>query len=160
MTFVLSLQTMELRSEKPFNPILGETFQGFLGGIPICYEQISHHPPISSFYMKSDTFELYGNLISYADLGLNKGVGGNAGTIHIKFNINNTHFECTTPPCEISGLIFGERRFKVINKGFVVEKSRLLYSEVIFGKDKKNVLPSSKKLNCAEIACGIFRVSP
>jgi hypothetical protein len=90
MTFILSQPTLELRSEKPFNPILGETFQGFLGSVPICYEQISHHPPISSFYMKSDTFEFFGNLISYADLGVNSGVCGNSGTLHIKFSINNT----------------------------------------------------------------------
>jgi len=37
MTFMLSQPTLELRQEKPFNPILGETFQGYLGGIPICY---------------------------------------------------------------------------------------------------------------------------
>jgi hypothetical protein len=41
---------------KPFNPILGETYQGIIGGIPIYFEQISHHPPISAFYMKTDKF--------------------------------------------------------------------------------------------------------
>ena len=28
--------------QKPFNPILGETFQGIIGNIPIYLEQISH----------------------------------------------------------------------------------------------------------------------
>jgi hypothetical protein len=41
---------------KPFNPILGETYQGIVGGIPVFLEQISHHPPISTFYMKTDEF--------------------------------------------------------------------------------------------------------
>jgi hypothetical protein len=42
--------------EKPFNPILGETFQGTIGGIPIYLEQISHHPAISSLYIKTKDF--------------------------------------------------------------------------------------------------------
>lgn len=39
--------------QKPFNPILGETFQGILGGIPIFLEQTFHHPPITSVYIKT-----------------------------------------------------------------------------------------------------------
>lgn len=42
--------------EKPFNPILGETFQGLLGGIPIYLEQTFHHPPISTVFMKTADF--------------------------------------------------------------------------------------------------------
>ena len=41
---------------KPFNPILGETCQSSIGGIPFYMEQISHHPPISAYYMKTDKF--------------------------------------------------------------------------------------------------------
>lgn len=158
--FVLSLPSLELRAEKPFNPILGETFQGYLGGIPIYYEQVSHHPPISAYYMKSEDFELYGNLISYAEMGVNSGVGGNSGIMHIKFPKNETHFECSLPPCELSGLIVGERRFKVINRGFVLERSKQLFSEFSFGKDKKGVYAQPQKLNYAQLAGGIFKVSP
>jgi hypothetical protein len=50
-TFIASIPTFELVMLKPFNPILGETFQAYLKGIPIVYEQISHHPPISAYYM-------------------------------------------------------------------------------------------------------------
>lgn len=34
---IMTQPLLELRSEKPFNPILGETFQGYIGGIPIYY---------------------------------------------------------------------------------------------------------------------------
>lgn len=35
---------------KPFNPILGETFQGaYPNGTQVYIEQIAHHPPISSW---------------------------------------------------------------------------------------------------------------
>lgn len=48
--------------EKPFNPILGETYQGIVDGCPIYGEQISHHPPISSIYMVGRGYRIFGNL--------------------------------------------------------------------------------------------------
>jgi len=80
---------------------------------------------------------------------MNSGVGGNAGIIHVKFPRNGTHFECITPPCEITGLIMGERRFKVIGRGFVLERSRFLFGEVTIGKDKRQVYPANRKLTNA-----------
>ena len=56
---------------KPFNPILGETCECRIGGIPFYMEQISHHPPISSFFMKTDKFEVSGNIDVLVDMGLN-----------------------------------------------------------------------------------------
>lgn len=95
--FIASVPTLELIMQKPFNPILGETFQCYLKGIPLCYEQISHHPPISAYYMECPEFKLYGNLIAFADVGLNSGVGGNLGIMHIIFK-NGYHYECHFPP--------------------------------------------------------------
>ena len=40
----------QLRGQKSFNPLLGETFQsGFADGTEIFVEQTSHHPPITHF---------------------------------------------------------------------------------------------------------------
>jgi hypothetical protein len=39
--------------EKPFNPILGETYQGKLGTLPVFLEQTSHHPAISTILIKT-----------------------------------------------------------------------------------------------------------
>ena len=44
------------KTSKPFNPILGETCECRIGGIPFYMEQISHHPPISAFLMKTEKF--------------------------------------------------------------------------------------------------------
>jgi hypothetical protein len=48
--------------DKAFNPILGETFQGFIDGCPVYGEQISHHPPISSILLIGRGYRIYGNL--------------------------------------------------------------------------------------------------
>lgn len=45
LTFSLQFNDIE----KPFNPTLGETFQGEIAGNKVYAEQICHHPPISSF---------------------------------------------------------------------------------------------------------------
>jgi len=31
--------------EKPFNAVLGETYQCMINGVPVYLEQTSHHPP-------------------------------------------------------------------------------------------------------------------
>jgi hypothetical protein len=159
VTYMLSINTLELRLEKPFNPILGETFQAYIGTTPIQYEQISHHPPISAYYMKNDSFEMYGNLVSYAELGLNSGAGGNAGLINIKFPINQSHFECSLPSCEINGLVFGDRKMRMVGRGFILNRSKRMLTEISFGKDKKGLYDSPIKMGTSDIAGGIFTVT-
>lgn len=39
---------------KPFNPILGETFQAKVNDSKFYLEQTSHHPPILNFYVLND----------------------------------------------------------------------------------------------------------
>ena len=51
-----------LTMEKPFNPILGETYQCWIDGCPVYYEQIAHHPPIASYLMKGRGYDLYGTM--------------------------------------------------------------------------------------------------
>ena len=66
-------------------------------GIPIYYEQISHHPPISAFYMTCPEFTMHGKLLAFADVSINSAVGGNEGVTHIIFR-NGNHFQCYFPP--------------------------------------------------------------
>ncbi|KAK9825405.1 hypothetical protein WJX81_001449 [Elliptochloris bilobata] len=50
--FVAGLQHVFQSWRKPFNPILGETWQAHLDdGTSIFLEQISHHPPVSAFQL-------------------------------------------------------------------------------------------------------------
>lgn len=64
--FILGLGPLHLCLTKPFNPILGETFECRIGGIPLYLEQISHHPPISAILMKTENFTLHGAFHSHA----------------------------------------------------------------------------------------------
>ena len=58
--FGLTNSAMYLSMEKPFNPILGETFQGWINGCPVYVEQISHHPPIAAFILFGRGYKVTG----------------------------------------------------------------------------------------------------
>ena len=49
--FGLSQMDLSVTQLKPFNPILGETFQCKIGNTKLYIEQTSHHPPIFHFYV-------------------------------------------------------------------------------------------------------------
>lgn len=48
------------RLGKPFNPLLGETYEYQNDDFRIVCEQVSHHPPVSSFHADSPHFKFYG----------------------------------------------------------------------------------------------------
>ena len=50
------------RNKKPFNPLLGETFEYELDGIRMLTEQVSHHPPISAFHVEGEDFVSWGHI--------------------------------------------------------------------------------------------------
>ncbi|KAL7754497.1 hypothetical protein RI367_000482 [Sorochytrium milnesiophthora] len=52
------------RAGKPFNPLLGETFEYVRKdrGFRYVSEQVSHHPPISACFCESDHYEFYGEV--------------------------------------------------------------------------------------------------
>lgn len=119
--------------QKPFNPILGETFQAYLGGIPIYYEQVSHHPPISSYYMKCEEFTMHGYLNAVVNVSLNSGSGGNSGIMNIEMK-NGNKFHLSFFPADISGLIYGKRKYAATHKAFVFNRENRLFVELSINK--------------------------
>lgn len=53
VAFVIGGLRRQTSTLKPFNPILGETYQGqYSSGLRVFAEQISHHPPVSSWQVE------------------------------------------------------------------------------------------------------------
>ncbi|XP_055528806.1 oxysterol-binding protein-related protein 2 isoform X1 [Wyeomyia smithii] len=50
------------RLGKPFNPLLGETYELTRPEFRIICEQVSHHPPISAFHANSESFTFHGSI--------------------------------------------------------------------------------------------------
>ena len=52
VAFIFTFSRLFSDMDKPFNPVIGETFQTRIGSCSYSAEQTSHHPPQSSFYLK------------------------------------------------------------------------------------------------------------
>ncbi|ENN76797.1 hypothetical protein YQE_06638, partial [Dendroctonus ponderosae] len=50
------------RLGKPFNPLLGETYELEREDFKIICEQVSHHPPVSAFHAESDDWVFHGSV--------------------------------------------------------------------------------------------------
>ena len=59
------------RTSKPFNPILGETYEFVCPQYRYIGEQVSHHPPISAAYANSDHYEF--QMQTHTKMGLSWG---------------------------------------------------------------------------------------
>lgn len=60
--FTFTFSRLFTDMDKPFNPTLGETFQAEIAGGLFSAEQISHHPPQSSFHFQGSGYILYGTM--------------------------------------------------------------------------------------------------
>jgi hypothetical protein len=113
MCFMIGGMYMVCPQRKPFNPILGETYQGYWpDGTKIYIEHISHHPPIS-YFLVEDVDGLYkfegsymytAKLISLGNAVRGRQVGKNR--VHFK---DGTIIEYEFPFLRINGLIISKR---------------------------------------------------
>jgi len=89
LTYIISSMQLDPQMLKPFNPILGETFQCTIGGYEVALEQISHHPPVSAFQIWSETIRgaptVDGKLEYEANTGFSSITGYKHGQIRFFF---------------------------------------------------------------------------
>jgi hypothetical protein len=158
MSFVL-LTSCFPNAVKPFNPVLGETFQGLLGGIPIYLEQTFHHPPVSALYIRTPDFETYGNFDMHVEMGLNSAHSKISYYFTVRLFKSKAEYVIRLADVEMGGISFGERTLKLIGRGFVYEKVNDIYCEYAVGKDKKKVYEYSSKVKSNDLTGGIFKVT-
>lgn len=97
------------RLKKPFNPLLGETFEliNEKKGFRMISEQVSHHPPISAGYCESPNYKYWSNTnvktvfwgksIEFKPLGVS----------HLVINRWNDHFIHTKATSSAENLLIG-----------------------------------------------------
>ena len=108
IVLTLSLQFNDI--DKPFNPTIGETFQGEIGGYQVYAEQTSHHPPVSSFLLDGKNYVLHGSLELNANLGINSAVGMFFGDIILEFDDGGV-VKGRMPMGLMSGVMMGDTHF-------------------------------------------------
>ncbi|CAD8157336.1 unnamed protein product [Paramecium octaurelia] len=128
---------MYLSCEKPFNPILGETFQGFYDNCPIYCEQISHHPPICAVQMYGRQYRIDAQLELIANFNSNSVVGRNVGTVKITFENPHQVVLITLAPGSLNGTTYGDKVMNYLEKQFIIDLKNKIIAEVTFNPDKK-----------------------
>ena len=95
------------RTLKPFNPLLGETYELEIEGMRYISEQVSHHPPISSGHCETDTWIFYASVEVKTSF---KGTYLQAkpyGALHVILKNTGDHFVWTKPYVNIHNIIVG-----------------------------------------------------
>eukprot|EP01132_Coremiostelium_polycephalum_P003275 gene3275-4102_t len=111
ISFTISGLHLTSTLTKPFNPLLGETFQGsFADGTQVYSEQTSHHPPISHWQVvgKDEKFHYHGHGIWSAGCRGNVVKGYQKGPHYIDFQ-DGTRISWTLPDIYIKGIFWGDR---------------------------------------------------
>ncbi|KAI9112145.1 hypothetical protein K1719_016668 [Acacia pycnantha] len=107
-SFFISVYYAYQRTWKPFNPILGETYEMVNhGGITFISEQISHHPPMSAGHAENEHFtydvtsklktKLLGNSVDVYPVGRTR----------VTLKRDGVVLDLVPPPTKANNLIFG-----------------------------------------------------
>eukprot|EP01099_Mayorella_cantabrigiensis_P001636 TRINITY_DN1733_c0_g1_i1.p1 TRINITY_DN1733_c0_g1~~TRINITY_DN1733_c0_g1_i1.p1 ORF type:complete len:525 (-),score=112.63 TRINITY_DN1733_c0_g1_i1:318-1799(-) len=96
------------RYGKPFNSVLGETFEFTLkNGTRGILEQVSHHPPVGAMHVEHKQFKIWQDSSPKTKLlGNSIDLFTNART-HISFPNTDDHFYYTTPKTRAHNIIIG-----------------------------------------------------
>ena len=97
------------RTGKPFNPMLGETFEYVRRdrGFRYISEQVSHHPPISACFCESELYKFWG------EVNLKNRIWGKSleimpqGVCHVVLKSTGEHFSWRKVTTSVNNLIVG-----------------------------------------------------
>ena len=138
---LLSFLHLTTTQVKPFNPIIGETFQCRIGNLKLYLEHTVNHPITANFYGIDDdkTYEMYGYQITDASVTPNTCMATRLGKYYIKFLRDNTIFRIRIPDALVRGITMGDRLFSYENKCLVIDVTNRLCSYIeVNPPDKKN----------------------
>ncbi|XP_027347176.1 oxysterol-binding protein-related protein 3C-like [Abrus precatorius] len=107
-SWAISVYFAYQRTWKPFNPILGETYEMVNhGGITFLAEQVSHHPPMSAGHAENEHFmydvtsklktKFLGNSVDVYPVGRTR----------VTLKRNGVILDLVPPPTKVNNLIFG-----------------------------------------------------
>ena len=124
---------------KPFNPLIGETFQCRIGNLKLYLEQTANHPITANFYGIDDdkTYEMFGYQITDASVTPNTVMATRLGLYYIKFLKDNTIFRIRIPDALVRGITMGDRLFSYENKCLVMDTTNRICSYIEMNPPEK-----------------------
>ena len=125
---------------KPFNPLIGETFQCRIGNLKLYLEHTVNHPITANFYCIDDDklYEIFGYQITDASVTANTCKATRLGLYYIKFIKDNTIFRIRIPDALVRGITMGDRLFNYENKCLVIDTTNRLCSYIELNPQQKS----------------------
>ena len=125
---------------KPFNPLIGETFQCRIGNLKIYLEHTVNHPITANFYAIDDDkiYEMFGYQITDASVTPNTCMATRLGLYYIRFIKDNTLFRIRIPDALVRGITMGDRMFSYENKCLVIDITNKLCSYIEMNPQQKS----------------------
>ena len=137
-TFALTKLHLTVSQQKPFNPILGETFQCKIGDSMVYLEQTSHHPPRSHFYVLGKNYKLYGYNEPEASASPNSISVCSKGKLYVEFPDGDKH-EIYYPPMVLGGTVMGNRTIDFTGTLEVIDEKNDLFSYILINPDERGM---------------------
>lgn len=97
----------QFRCTKPFNPILGETYEFKTKKWKFFGEQVSHHPPITAGHAESSKYELWMNTHLKSKFWGKSLEFTPLGAMNFRFKDNDHLFKCKRPMTTVQNIIIG-----------------------------------------------------
>ncbi|XP_054157908.1 oxysterol-binding protein-related protein 1-like [Oppia nitens] len=131
---VSSYSSNWLRLNKPFNPLLGETYEYDLPelGLRVLFEQVSHHPPISAWHAESDHFILHGTINPKLKFWGKSIEVSPEGTITLKLKNKPDVYTWKSVNCCVHNIIVGKLWFEQYGLMEVVNQSNGMRTQLNF----------------------------
>ncbi|XP_032875405.1 oxysterol-binding protein-related protein 1 isoform X3 [Amblyraja radiata] len=99
------------RTGKPFNPLLGETYELIRQdlGFKLISEQVSHHPPVSAFHAEGlhQKFVFHGSIYPKLKFWGKSVEAEPKGIITLELNKHNESYTWSNPTCCVHNIIVG-----------------------------------------------------
>lgn len=124
---------------KPFNPILGETYQATMNdGAEVFCEHTSHHPPISNFQVVGREFTVAGHILWHGSFSMKSNAlfQIQKGPIRVRFADGAT-IVYSMPQIQLGGFMWGDRTFDIVGPVVFEDATNHLLCEVKFNPDEK-----------------------
>jgi hypothetical protein len=137
--FLISQLHLSPLQTKPFNPIIGETFQCRIGNMNIYLEQTVNKPPTSNLYAFSEdgNYKVYGNIITSASTSMNSVKADKQGKYILEFSDGGS-YELYFPSVSIKGTTIGNRIFNFVESATVIDRKYDLAVYLKFNPDERN----------------------
>ena len=132
-SFLISQLYLSILRIKPFNPLLGETYQVKIANLNCYFEQTKLNPPTTNFYCfdSDNIYKIYGYISISTKVGINNIKVIKYGNIYIDFKKGNK-YKIFYPSYYLGGITIGKRSFNINNSALILDLTNRLVSYMDF----------------------------